>query len=96
MGRSYHFGRKGLNEVKRYIDLAKIRALRKQKGLTQEHMAQELGYETAIGYHYLETGKRRITAERLAKIAAILGVSVDDLYTDEPTSMVDYSTANER
>jgi putative transcriptional regulator len=54
--------------MKRYIDLAKIRALRKQKGLTQEDMAQALGYMTAIGYHYLETGKRRITAERLALV----------------------------
>ncbi|SMB98013.1 DNA-binding transcriptional regulator, XRE-family HTH domain [Thermanaeromonas toyohensis ToBE] len=74
--------------MKRYIDLAKIKALRKQKGLTQEDMAQALGYETAIGYHYLETGKRRITAERLADIAAILGVTVDELYADEPTSVV--------
>jgi len=81
--------------MKRYIDLAKIRALRKQKGLTQEDMAQALGYETAIGYHYLETGKRRITAERLADIATILGVNVDDLYTEEPTNMVANPAINE-
>lgn len=81
--------------MKRYIDLAKIRALRKQKGLTQEDMAQALGYMSAIGYHYLETGKRRITAERLADIATILGVNVDDLYTNEPTNMVDSPAINE-
>ncbi len=81
--------------MKRHIDLARIRALRKQKGLTQENMAQALGYETAIGYHYLETGKCRITAERLADIATILGVNVDDLYACKTTNVVDDPAINE-
>lgn len=75
--------------MKRRVDFAKIRAVRKQKGLTQEQMARAIGYRTAIGYHYLEVGKRRITAEKIAEIAAILEVAVDDLYQEDPADMVE-------
>jgi len=56
------------------IDLKKIKKLRKQKGITQDVMAAYLGYKTATGYHYLESGKRAIDADRLFIIAHTLGV----------------------
>ncbi|MGQ9556902.1 MAG: helix-turn-helix domain-containing protein [Desulfurispora sp.] len=33
--------------MKRRVDFAKIRAVRKQKGLTQEQMARAIGYRSA-------------------------------------------------
>lgn len=72
------------------IDLKKIKQLREQKGLTQEVMAVYLGYKTATGYHYLESGKRAIDADKLFIIAQTLGVRVEDLFfTHHPTKLVD-------
>lgn len=72
----------------RRVNLKKIRRLRKQKKLTQLYMAQKLGYESDVGYHYLETGRCKIKAEQLDVIASEFGVSTDDLYEDETTDTV--------
>lgn len=55
-----------------------IRKYRKQKGLTQEKLAELAN----IDYSYLnliESGKKNPTVKRLAKIARVLGVSLRDL-----------------
>lgn len=68
------------------VDLGKMRRLRRRAGLTQADMAKALGYKTAIGYHYLEAGRRRVSAERLGTIAMVLRVPVADLLVvAEPT-----------
>lgn len=72
----------------RWVDLEKIRRLRKQKKLTQLYMAHKLGYKTDIGYHYLETGRCKIKAEQLDVIAVELGVTTEDLYTSDATNVV--------
>lgn len=56
----------------------KIRKFRKQKGLSQEKLAEL----AKIDYSYLnliEAGKRNPTIKRLAKIARVLGVPLKDL-----------------
>jgi len=62
------------------VNLEKIRGLRKQKNLTQWQIAQKIGYKTAIGYHYLERVRCKITAEQLDVIASALGVTTEELY----------------
>jgi len=73
----------------RRVDLEKIRGLRKQKNLTQWQIAQKIGYKTAIGYHYLERGRCKITAEQLDVIASALGVTTEELYEQNTTISVD-------
>lgn len=73
----------------RRVHLEKIRVLRKQKNLTQRQVAQKLGYKTAIGYHYLETGRCKITAEQLDVIASALGVTTEELYEQNTTVLVE-------
>ena len=65
------------------LNYKKLRELRLKKGLTQEEVARAIGYESNLGYHYIETGKRRITAERLARLAELFGVGIEDLFTKE-------------
>ena len=55
-----------------------LRRLRKEKGLTRQFMANELGVSQAA-YGYYETNDGFPTVERVMKIANILGVSVDEL-----------------
>lgn len=57
---------------------SKIRRLRKQKGLTQEKLAELAN----LDYSYLnliEAGKRNPTIKRLAKIARALHIQLKDL-----------------
>ena len=76
----------------RRVHLEKIRGLRKQKNLTQRQMAQKIGYKTCVGYHYLETGRCKITAEQLDVIASALGVTTEELYEQNTTKLVDQPT----
>ncbi len=58
--------------------LQNIITSRKQKGLSQEYMAQQLGVN-ASNYSKLERGETRITVERLFQIARVLSVEVERL-----------------
>ena len=62
------------------VDLAKIRELRRQKGIRQREMARFLGYKTQTGYSYLEAGKYPMRVEQLATIAQKLEVPIDSLF----------------
>lgn len=56
----------------------RVRKLRKQKGLTQEKLAERAG----IDYSYLnliENGKRNPSLKVMAKLSRILGVRLGDL-----------------
>lgn len=53
---------------------AKVRSLRKSRGLTLAQVAKGLGM-TAAGLSLIERGERRITVEQLERIAQILGKS---------------------
>lgn len=59
---------------------AKVKELRKKKGLTQEKLAEL----TKIDYSYLnaiEAGKKNPSLRRIAKIARVLEVPVSELLT---------------
>ena len=57
----------------------KIQRIRKEKGLTQEKLAEKVGASTTwIGY--IETGYRRPNLKMIYKIANALGVKVKDIF----------------
>lgn len=64
------------------VDLKKLKKIRK-KHMSLEQMSNRLGYRSPNGYYYLETGRSKITAETLAKVASILGVPIQDFFTEE-------------
>lgn len=56
-----------------------IRQLRKERGLTQEKLAEELSLN--ISYiAYIETGKRGLSLPVVFKIARVFGVKVKQLF----------------
>ena len=64
------------------MQIERIRALRKQKGLTQEELAKAIGVQRAVISKY-ETGIVDISVSQLEKIADVLGVTVDYLLGGE-------------
>ena len=62
------------------IRLKRLKELRKQKGLTQEQMAQKLGYKGKSGYCQLENGQAPMTLDRIEIIAEVLGKEVFDIF----------------
>lgn len=57
----------------------KVQRIRKEKGLTQERLAEKLRVSTTwIGY--IETGYRRPNLKMIYKIANALGVKVKDIF----------------
>lgn len=57
---------------------ARIREIRKRRGLTQVELAQQLGIEQSLLSHY-ERGAVRIHGSLVAKLASILQVTADEL-----------------
>lgn len=62
--------------------LDKIKSTRKQKGISQQKMADELGVHV-INYGKIENGITALTLERLYKIAQILEVSVSEIIDEQ-------------
>jgi transcriptional regulator with XRE-family HTH domain len=60
----------------------KLRILRERRGMTQQQLADELGFSDVYA-HYLETGRKKPNAELLVKLSRLFGVSVDALVKDE-------------
>jgi len=79
------------------VDLEKLKALRQRAHLTQAQISQALGYKSALGYHYIETGRCRLRADQLVILARILGVELESLIdasvTDEQAATLDATGA---
>lgn len=58
---------------------ANIKKYRVKKGMTQEELGQELGYERSTIAKY-ESGVLKPYAETLKAIATVLEVSIEQLY----------------
>lgn len=56
-----------------------IKYLRKKHEMTQEDMANLLGYKGKQGYNALETGKAKPNVDDLEKLADFFGVTLDQL-----------------
>jgi transcriptional regulator with XRE-family HTH domain len=68
--------------MKKYYN---IPLFRKEKGYTQEQMAEKLGI-SQNAYNKIENGKSNVKAETLKKIAVILGKKTDDLMDEDDKS----------
>lgn len=62
-----------------------LRKIRKEKGITQTFIAKELGFKHPSGYSNIESGLRRLDIIRAKQIAEILGVPMDDFFSEEVT-----------
>lgn len=58
---------------------ARIRALRKDKGLSQEKLA-ELAELNASYVGKIERGEKNVTFKSLEKVSASLGISIEELF----------------
>ncbi|WML38668.1 helix-turn-helix transcriptional regulator [Neobacillus sp. OS1-2] len=65
------------------VDIEKIKTLRKKAGISIEKMSEFLGYDSLNGYYYLETGRIKFPAEKLALVAKILEVPYGFLFFEE-------------
>jgi len=57
----------------------KIQKLRKEKGLTQEELAESLGF-SRVYMGYIEQGRENPSLKLLMKLARKFGVKVEDLF----------------
>lgn len=61
------------------INLKRLKAERIAKGMTQDQMAEKMGWKTRTPYAKRENGVVSIGADELARMAVILGYSLDEL-----------------
>lgn len=61
------------------VDLMRLKGERVAKGLTQDEMAEMMGWSTRAAYAKRENGIVSIGADELIKMAEILGYGPDDL-----------------
>lgn len=63
-----------------------IRKIRKLRGLTQEYVAEQLGFKSPKSYRKLETGEQSPTLSQLEKIAEVFDCDVEYLRKFDPES----------
>ncbi|WP_427814424.1 helix-turn-helix domain-containing protein [Enterococcus sp. 22-H-5-01] len=56
----------------------KMRIIRKDKGVTQAHIAKKLGFSSSQAYANIEYGKTDLKFDVAVRVAEILNVSVYD------------------
>ncbi|WP_195515887.1 helix-turn-helix domain-containing protein [Enterococcus dispar] len=61
------------------VDLQRLKAERIAKGLTQDEMAELMGWNTRTPYAKRENGIVSIGADELIKMAGILGFTTDNI-----------------
>lgn len=72
----------------------RLRDRREDMGITQEEMAEKLGFKSKNSYSLKERGLRRISIEEAIEIAKILDCPVEELfYANEVNSMVTFEAA---
>jgi transcriptional regulator with XRE-family HTH domain len=57
-----------------------IKRLRELKGLTQQEMAEKLGYRSFAKYNEIENGHRPLPIKKALLAAEILECSLDDIF----------------
>lgn len=73
----------------------KIKALRKQKGLSQQELAELVGFKTASAINKIELGLRDINQAKIKAFAEALEVSPAYLFDDSETENSDFGKKEE-
>jgi len=79
-----------VDDIKRLVG-QRVRALRKEKGLTQE----ELGWRAELHYTYIgavERGEKNCSIESLDKIVKALNVTIHDFFASFPLDLISSSS----
>ncbi|MFH8867186.1 helix-turn-helix domain-containing protein [Streptomyces griseus] len=63
---------------------ANVKALRTQRGWTQDQLADRMGHKSPPAVWSAEAGRRRITVNDLVDFAAAFGVTPESLMSDTP------------
>jgi transcriptional regulator with XRE-family HTH domain len=74
------------------VYLQKIKDVRKLKHLTQQDMAERLGFGDVKEYGRIETGEKKLTLELLDSIAFQLGMSVPGLLSFDEKMVFNHCT----
>lgn len=61
------------------IDLVRLAAERRAKGLTQTEMAEKMGWKNRQSYSNKENGISPIQSQEFFKMIRILGYTIDDI-----------------
>ncbi|HJV46604.1 MAG TPA: helix-turn-helix transcriptional regulator [Bacillota bacterium] len=64
------------------LNLEKIKQLRINNNLSMEDMAIYLGYRTATGYYYAESGRCKFKPNHIPLIAIKFNIGMNELYSD--------------
>lgn len=65
--------------IRLYIQLKKLRI---ENGLTQDDMADKLGYNSKSTYNMKENGIRKITVEEAYQISKIFNKTIEEIFFD--------------
>ncbi|WP_306461416.1 helix-turn-helix transcriptional regulator [Chryseobacterium phosphatilyticum] len=74
--------------------MEKLRTLRKQKGYTQQQIADIIATDVS-NYNRKENGEVKIFDDEWEKLAKVLDVSVEDIKEDRPATVVQNLTFND-
>ncbi|KFF21326.1 helix-turn-helix transcriptional regulator [Chryseobacterium sp. JM1] len=80
------------------MEKEKLRRVRKQKGFTQQQIADILATDVS-NYSRKESGGVKIIKEEWEKIAKFLDVPLEDIYQEEEATMIinnEYNTVNDQ
>ena len=73
---------------------SKIKKIRENRGLTKQELAKELGYESDTAIHLIETGKRKVSLEKLKIIANLFKIPISHfILEDTKKEEIDVMTA---
>lgn len=61
----------------------KIKEIRLNKGIKQNYIAEKMGYKSPSAISQIESGTRKLTADKVPLLAEILGVEISELFFNE-------------
>lgn len=62
------------------LNINNIKKIRTELGISQEDMAEKLGYSSKSGYSMLENGYVSISLERAIKISEVFNKSMEEIF----------------
>jgi transcriptional regulator with XRE-family HTH domain len=62
---------------------SRIKQLRLKKGMTQDAFARKIGYRHAGIISEIESGKKKLSSDKLPIVANVLGVDINALFFEE-------------